>query len=185
MNTEAIKILVEKYFEGETSLQEEAQLSEYFNSDEVVAELKQYQPLFHFFKAEKGVLLNENATERLNKIGIQNLDENHTNRNPTSYIRHLSWWQAAAAVFILGVSSYFITKQFKNPNRKCVADNCRVKVYDETDDPQKAFEEVQVALKLVSKKMKKGTDETTEGMKKVKHATDDMDKVIHLSKINQ
>ena len=174
MNIEAIKALVEKYFEGETSLQEEAQLAEYFNGDEVVAELKPYQPLFQFFKTEKSILLNENATEKVLSM-----------KKPikTLYILRGSGmlWRAAAAVFILGISSYFITKQFENPNRKCVADNCRVKVYDETDDPQKAFEEVQAALKLVSKKMKKGTDETTEGMKKVKHATDDMDKVIHIS----
>ena len=184
MNIEAIKILLDKYFEGETSLQEEAQLAEYFNGDEVMPELKQYQPLFQFFKAEKSILLNENAAAKLNKIGIQNLGVKGSNRNPKSAIRHALWWRAAAAVFILGISSYFITKQFENPHKKCVADNCRVKVYDETDDPEKAFEEVQAALKLVSKKMKKGTDETTEGMKKVKHATDDMDKVIHLSKNN-
>ena len=177
MNIEAIKILVDKYFEGETSLQEEAQLAEYFNGDEVVPELKQYQPLFKFFKAEKSILLNETATEKI--LGIE---------KPVKTLQILRgsgmFWRAAAAVFILGISSYFITKQFENPNKKCVADNCRVKVYDETDDPEKAFEEVQAALKLVSKKMKKGTDETTEGMKKVKHATDDMDKVIHLSKFN-
>lgn len=177
MNIEAIKILVDKYFEGETSLQEEAQLAEYFNGDEVVPELKQYQPLFKFFKAEKSILLNETATEKILAI-----------EKPVKTLQILRgsgmFWRAAAAVFILGISSYFITKQFENPNKKCVADNCRVKVYDETDDPEKAFEEVQAALKLVSKKMKKGTDETTEGMKKVKHATDDMDKVIHLSKFN-
>ncbi len=181
MNIEAIKILIDKYFEGETSLQEEAQLAEYFNRDEVVPELKQYQPLFQFFKAEKSISLNENSTKKLNEIGIRNLNATGTNRNPKPDIRNQLFWRAAAAVFILGISSYFITKQFENPNKKCVADNCRVKVYDETDDPQKAFEEVQAALKLVSKKMKKGTDETTEGMKKVKQATDDMDKVIHLS----
>ncbi len=181
MNIEAIKILIDKYFEGETSLQEEVQLAEYFNGEDVVAELKQYQPLFQFFKAEKSIFLNEKANEKLNNIGIRQLNVVSNNRNSTSEIRNHWWWRAAAAVFILGISSYFITKQFENPNRKCVADNCRVKVYDETDDPQKAFEEVQAALKLVSKKMKKGTDETTKGMKKVKHATDDLDKVIHLS----
>ena len=177
MNIEAIKILVDKYFEGETSLQEEGQLAEYFNGDDVSADLKQYQPLFQFFKAERSILLNVNATEKVLAI-----------EKPVKTLQILRgsgmFWRAAAAVFILGISSYFITKQFENPNKKCVADNCRVKVYDETDDPEKAFEEVQAALKLVSKKMKKGTDETTEGMKKVKQATDDMDKVIHLSKFN-
>ena len=154
MNIEAIKRLVEKYFEGETSLQEEAQLVEYFNGDEIVAELKHYQPLFQFFKAEKSILLNESVAGKVLAVGkpIKTL---HILRGSGMF------WRAAAAVFILGISSYFITKQFENPNRKCVADNCRVKVYDETDDPQKAFEEVEAALKLVSKKMKKGTDETT------------------------
>ena len=178
MTLAEIKILVEKYFEGETSLQEEAQLAKYFNGAEVAAEVKQYQALFQFFKIEKSVVLSEKATEKISKT-----------QKPTRHLNTLRgggsskglWWRAAAAVLIIGVSSYFITTHFEGFRTKSLAENSRIKVYDETEDAQKAYEEVQAALKLVSKKMKKGTDETTQGMKKVKHVTDEVNNIIQIS----
>lgn len=47
---EQIKTLLNKYFEGETSLQEEKQLHAYFNSENVDASLREYVPLFVYFK---------------------------------------------------------------------------------------------------------------------------------------
>lgn len=172
MTVEKIKILLEKYFEGETSLEEEMLLSEYFNSSEVASELKQYQSLFQFFKIEKFVQLPETAVIKAGNTSPQS--------STLSFIKGSLWWRAAAAVLILGVSTFLINKQFNQTvkNKNCVAENCRVKVFDENEDPEKAFEEVQAALKLVSKKMKKGTDETAHGMEKVKHATDEVEKFL-------
>jgi tRNA G46 methylase TrmB len=44
-----IKALLEKYFEGLTSLEEEQALREYFQGEKIDPELKIYQPLFQFF----------------------------------------------------------------------------------------------------------------------------------------
>ncbi len=52
--TEKIKILLNKYFEGETSLQEERELHTYFNSENVDASLREYVPLFAYFKQTSG-----------------------------------------------------------------------------------------------------------------------------------
>jgi hypothetical protein len=41
--------LLEKYFEGESSIAEEKELKAYFNSHEVQEEHKEYKPLFGFF----------------------------------------------------------------------------------------------------------------------------------------
>lgn len=178
MTLAEIKILVEKYFEGETSLQEEALLSDYFNGVDVATELKPCQPLFQFFKIEKSIELSEKVTEKIADT-----------QKPTRHLNILRggggakglWWRAAAAVLIIGVSSYFIATRFEGFKTKSLAENSRIKVYDETEDAQKAYEEVQAALKLVSKKMKKGTDETTQSLKKVKHVTDEVNQVIHIS----
>lgn len=45
-----IELLLEKYFEGETSLQEEKELQEYFNSKQVDASLEKYKPMFAYFQ---------------------------------------------------------------------------------------------------------------------------------------
>lgn len=45
----SIERLLEKYENGETSLKEEAQLRDYFQSDNVADHLAHYKPLFQFF----------------------------------------------------------------------------------------------------------------------------------------
>lgn len=175
MTIEKIKILLEKYFEGETTLEEERFLNEYFNNSEVPIELKSYQPLFQFFKGEKDIRTSDALDSQIANIS--------PTKKPSPVLTFLKGglkWRAAAAVLIIGGAVFLINKQF-NPTVKtsnCVADNCRVKVFDENSDPEKAYAEVQAALKLVSKKMKKGTDETQHGLKKVKMATDEVDKYL-------
>lgn len=49
MELAKIENLLEKYFEAETSIQEEATLQEFFTQDEVPEHLKQYKEMFNFF----------------------------------------------------------------------------------------------------------------------------------------
>ncbi len=53
MNTREIEGLLAKFYEGETSLQEEKTLREYFRSREVPDHLKSHQPLFAFLADER------------------------------------------------------------------------------------------------------------------------------------
>ena len=53
MELQVINKLVEKYLEGETSLQEESRLREYFSSGDVAPHLQEYIPLFAYFKVAK------------------------------------------------------------------------------------------------------------------------------------
>jgi len=48
-----IKLLLEKYFEGNTSLREEQNLRDYFSSNSVDSELIGYAPLFQYFEIER------------------------------------------------------------------------------------------------------------------------------------
>ncbi|WP_442846020.1 hypothetical protein [Leeuwenhoekiella sp. H156] len=49
MELDKIENLLQLYFEGETSLEQEAQLQNYFTSDKVAAHLEEYKPLFAAF----------------------------------------------------------------------------------------------------------------------------------------
>ena len=51
MESQEIHILLQKYFEAETTLGEENELINYFNSAEVADELKSYIPMFSGLKS--------------------------------------------------------------------------------------------------------------------------------------
>jgi hypothetical protein len=172
MNFEHIKSLLDKYFEGQTTLEEERHLSTYFNSTDIDRRLQQYQPLFQFFKAEKAVEMPvSHGGLRVSGAGSSE------NRKPIHKIRGL-WLKSMAAMLILTVGSFFLIKTLYKPKDLGLVENNRIVIYDENDDPEKAFEEVQAALKLVSKKMRKGENGAKAGMKKVKKATDEVNKIL-------
>lgn len=56
MKNEKINIrqLLEKYFEGQTSLDEECLLRKYFMQDDIPESLQIYKPMFAFFNEERG-----------------------------------------------------------------------------------------------------------------------------------
>lgn len=56
MNIREVKLLIEKYFEGETTLQEEKKLKEFFSSSTVPAELEEFVPVFAYFSEEKKIV---------------------------------------------------------------------------------------------------------------------------------
>lgn len=58
MKIEKIKQLIEKYFEGESSLEEEQQLRRYFRRNDVPDELKHYADQFRYFEGQA----NQSAT---------------------------------------------------------------------------------------------------------------------------
>ena len=60
MELNKIEKLLELYFEGATSLEQEAQLQDYFTSDEVAGHLAEYAPLFGAFAQAKEQGFNRN-----------------------------------------------------------------------------------------------------------------------------
>ncbi len=55
MESHNIRQLLEKYFDGETSVADERILKDYFSSDAVAPEFSEYKDLFGFYAAEKTV----------------------------------------------------------------------------------------------------------------------------------
>jgi len=54
MNTNNdINVLIEKYFEGLTSLDEEQRLRDYFRQENIPQDLEMYKPLFQYFTSER------------------------------------------------------------------------------------------------------------------------------------
>ncbi|PJB13496.1 MAG: hypothetical protein CO119_01205 [Flavobacteriales bacterium CG_4_9_14_3_um_filter_40_17] len=89
---ESIEKLLEKYFEAETTLQEEDQLKAYFTEEKIAPHLVQYVSLFGYFEQSKKELSPGLAFEIPARF---------------RYVR----WMSAAAVLIIGFSVYFNYRQ--------------------------------------------------------------------------
>ncbi len=137
MELQRINILLQKYFEAETTLDEENELITYFSSGDVDENLKMYVPMF---SGMKELLAEEQPTlgdELMNHI----LESEHREK-----LRYRWMWQAvsgvAAAVIVvmLAVNYYSGRTQWN----------------DTFKDPDQAYVEAVKTLQFVSEKYNKG-----------------------------
>ncbi|HEU4788706.1 MAG TPA: hypothetical protein VFS71_03385 [Flavobacterium sp.] len=131
MEFNKMEALLEKYFEGETSIAEENELKDYFSSSNVAPHLEQYRPLFGYFTEAKEQKLTNNVF-------------------PVSKKRKLAWLSIAASIVVLmgvGTYTYF--------NTNSVKENKELGTYD---DPEEAFEATQKALAMLSDNVNVGVE---------------------------
>ncbi|MCY1486527.1 hypothetical protein D3C87_423080 [compost metagenome] len=139
-----IELLLEKYFEGETSIAEENELKLYFSSADVAQHLEQYKAMFGYFSSAK-----EQKFEQ--KIPLK------------SKTQKVAWLSIAASVVILlGMFTFY---------NRSINQSEDLGTYN---DPEKAFEETQKALNLLSKNVNVGV----ESMQYVKEYQDSKDLIF-------
>jgi len=153
MDSNKIEQLLAKYWESETSLEEEKELREFFNGPNVPDHLKQNVPLFKFFKEEKksGKLDPVFDQQVLDKI--ESLD-NQKPKKGKVVVMYKQYLQVAAAVLVLVVAGYFIKEEYYEKEKEV-----QPYISDTFEDPQKAFEETKKALQMISANFKKGRQE--------------------------
>jgi len=131
MEFNKMEALLEKYFEGETSISEENELKNYFSSANVAPHLEQYKPLFGYFV--------EGKNEKFKK-DIPLISKN----------KKVAWLSIAASVVVLlGIGTY----TFLNENK--VKENTELGTYD---DPKEALEATQKALAMLSNNVNVGVE---------------------------
>lgn len=132
MALDRIEILIEKYFEGETSIAEEKELKAYFSSSDVAQHLEQYKPVFGYFSQAK----QEQFTASIPlKSGKKQ--------------KRLAWLSVAASVVVMLGIGFFAYQNTSEPTQE----NLGV-----IDDPEIAFKETQKALALISKHVNTGIE---------------------------
>jgi uncharacterized protein HemX len=132
MESDKINALLQKYFEGETTIAEENELKKYFSSAVVAPHLQQYQPLFGYYTSET----KQNFEP---KLVLQ------SNKN-----RKMSWLAVAASLgVLLGVGIY----TFNN-----VSNDKTNKELGTYNDPEEAFRETQKALAMLSNHVNVGIE---------------------------
>ncbi|MHC0442255.1 hypothetical protein [Flavobacterium sp. 3-210] len=134
MELDRIENILEKYFQGETTIAEEKELKEYFSSPNVAQHLEQYQPMFGYFSQVK----QQKSTQ---EIPLQTKK------------RNVAWLSiAASAVVLLGIGTYFFTSE-KN-SAPAVAQS-ELGTYD---NPEEALAATQKALALLSNNVNVGIE---------------------------
>ncbi len=135
MELNKIEFILEKYFQGETTIAEENQLKEYFSSSDVAQHLEQYKPIFGYFSLAK----EQKSTY---EIPLQ------------SKKRNVAWLSiAASAVVLLGIGTYFFVSE-KNDTTTVVAQT-ELGTYN---DPEEALKATQKALALLSNNVNVGIE---------------------------
>jgi hypothetical protein len=129
MELDKIEILLEKYFEGETTIAEENELKNYFSSSDVAQHLEHYRGMFGYFSAAKEQKFEQELPLK------------------TTTQKKVAWLSIAASVVVLlGLFTFY------NQN---MSQNQDLGTYD---DPEKAFQETQKALNLLSKNVNVGVE---------------------------
>jgi hypothetical protein len=131
MEINKIETLLEKYFEGVTTITEENELRSYFSSGDVAQHLIQYQ---HFFKG-----LNQSKKEQFTRI-VPFYEQK----------RPVLWLSIAASMVVaVGVGSYAFLNTENTPSQSDLG------TYE---DPKVAFEATQKALSLLSNNINVGIE---------------------------
>lgn len=158
MDYNTARTLLDKYWNCETSLEEEEQLRSYFQRDDVPDDLGKYRDLFRFYVNERSTELNKEFDDKILKKLGSDRKEGHQ--------RYLGWMYKAAAAVLLILSFFVIHERFIR-----VKDQAKKVVEDTFSDPEKALEETKRVLFFVSEKINKGKEEAAR-LNKFKKAED-------------
>lgn len=136
MDSEQIKQLLEKYWNCESTLEEETALRDFFHQTEVDNELKESAALFRYFE-----------NQRKQKIADTNFEISLQNKLQPAQVKLRSLiftsLRMAAGIGVVVASFWLVRAQIR--------DSAPVEVADTYNDPKKAFEETKRALQLISK----------------------------------
>jgi hypothetical protein len=177
--------LLEKYWEGDTSIDEERLLKAYFASNEVDDSLRQFAPLFQVFREEQAVQFQQ-------KTALAALKPQQYNWKPWAVAASLAllltagWWWAAqpgpADTYVAQPTDTPVQSapdqqpamsekpQKVTPSAPVLAAQPRKRNYSRpssttrlNEEEEQAMAEIKAALALVSSKISKGRREAAKG----------------------
>lgn len=171
MESQRIIILLQRYFEAETTLEEENELITYFTSGEVDQELKMYVPMF---SGIRDISVEENANlsdELMDYI----LESEHKEKVKYRWMWQMVTGVAASVIVVMLSVNYY---------------NSRTQWKDTFTDPQQAYAEASKTLSFVAGKYNQGlaqlkpigkiesaVNPLNSGMKKLNKGFDQMNEI--------
>jgi len=144
MDSKRIEILLERYWLCTTTLEEEEELKQFFNSDEIPDHLKEYAGLFQYFNTEKQTSSLDPSFDKelMDKIKSDRQLAGKSRRMIFNYIK------VAAAIVIVMIASFLY--------RKNLTPDSRPEILGTYQDPKEAYEETKRVLMMVASKLNNG-----------------------------
>ena len=166
-----INQLLEKYWGGETTLQEEKDIKAYFASGNIAEEHKEYAPMFSLFSIQREDSYDRDLTSVIEEsIGEAKSDTAAPSQGSAKVFQLRKFVMAAAAVFAIVMTAVIVMNQEDNSitNTPAIASNKII--LDGSDDSEEALKITKEALVFLSGKLKKNG-------KKVKSGIQNLDKI--------
>lgn len=137
MDSEKIDELLNKYWNCETSLEEEEQLQAYFRNTALPEQHKEAAPMFRYFDAQKRKSLDDPSFEGsvMKKI--------HAPQNGKLRVLVFNSMRIAAGIVALVLAVWLVRMEVRKSTPQEIADTY--------DDPKLAFEETKKALMMISR----------------------------------
>lgn len=145
-----IESILDKYWQGETSLEEENQLRTFFNQPHVPNHLKVYQPLFAYQNEEQQKRVSDNFEQRV----LERIRQYDEPMKPVINPRSTSYWMRYAAILIIGLAIFGGYQYYQSTQPS----QLKAQV-DTFDDPEEAYAETKRALLMVSNQLNRGEKE--------------------------
>ena len=150
MDHKMTRQLLDKYFDGKTSLQEEAQLRRAFQTEELPEDLQPFRPLFRYFQEEQPASLSGDFDEQL----LDKLEEAPPpEKGILRFLPHRGGLLRAAAVFALALGVLWLYQPTETSPETASIDWSKYEV----KDPREALEITQSALLRASSELNQGT----------------------------
>ena len=156
MDYSHIEHLVNRYWKGETSLEEEQELKTFFTENQAVLphHLQQVAPLFSYFKAHAQPQLNDPAFEKDLLTKIKNSQHKTNVHTLPTRSKGFDIARIAATLALLLTLSYALWHQYnKQPATEAVW------TQDTYENPELAYAETKKALLLLSNHLNQGKQE--------------------------
>jgi hypothetical protein len=142
MKEEKLRELLEKYFNGDTSLEEEKALREYFSGDEILPGYDTEREIFNGYSSASEAI--PPASEDLESRILSSIDDYEKENHRKRFTRQYMAISGIAATLLILVGSYFFFIRKAEPA-------------DTFSDPVIAYAETMKILNEVSLKLNKGT----------------------------
>ena len=142
MDIKEIEGLLEKYFEGETTLDEDQALLDYFSGENIDPKFRHYQQQFLLLRSARDPLVFDPEFEKRLAGLIESQQEIPLHTHRSRWITRLA--VAATIAVLIGISGVIVLNKEWHREK------------DTFSDPQLAYAEAQKTLLYVSQKMNQG-----------------------------
>lgn len=159
MDLKKIRALLEKYYNGESNIEEEKILRDYFNQDNITDEFIADKDIFIFNSSE------QESLEQLPDLSEQIWTT--LNEQPVEYSinkKFLYWTLRIAAGILVLLASYFLL------NDQFILDDSKYQAVDTFENPEEAYKQAKQTLLYVSAMLNNGA-EHLEPIQKINEGT--------------